>query len=413
MSEENKSIWQKIYSPMILSLAVRNLKLNKFRTILSMIGIVIGVFAICGMGMISAGFTEEMNSMISDTADTLTISPVGEKVIDGTTTTGFSAKDLRDIESAVKSVTKEYECIPMYSSTKYVYIGKETAMASVSGMDANDLEKIATLIQGTLPRGSTNVVVGETFAEDNDLRIGSRMIMLNSGGQEVTSRVVGILEDTGMMTLGFSTSSAVVGSIEWYTGLVGDNHGLYDKVIVKAYDPTELTPIDDAIEKKMNGKEDKDSDDTVYILNSYEIMEVFDEIMSMSSIFTTIISGISLLVAAVAITNVMLMSVKERTREVGILRSIGTYRSQILQMFLYEAGLIGLIGAVAGTLLALIAAPVMLLGMIGSVEAMLSPAVLVYVPIGILIGLIVCLISGLYPAWKAANLNPVEAMSTD
>jgi putative ABC transport system permease protein len=413
MSEENKSIWQKIYSPMILSLAVRNLKLNKFRTILSMIGIVIGVFAICGMGMISAGFTEEMNSMISDTADTLTISPVGEKVIDGTTTTGFSAKDLRDIESAVKSVTKEYEFIPMYSSTKYVYIGKETAMASVSGMDANDLEKIATLIQGTLPRGSTNVVVGETFAEDNDLRIGSRMIMLNSGGQEVTSRVVGILEDTGMMTLGFSTSSAVVGSIEWYTGLVGDNHGLYDKVIVKAYDPTELTPIDDAIEKKMNGKEDKDSDDTVFILNSYEIMEIFDEIMSMSSIFTTIISGISLLVAAVAITNVMLMSVKERTREVGILRSIGTYRSQILQMFLYEAGLIGLIGAVAGTLLALIAAPVMLLGMIGSVEAMLSPAVLVYVPIGILIGLIVCLISGLYPAWKAANLNPVEAMSTD
>ena len=413
MSEEKKSLWQKIYSPMILSLAVRNLKLNKFRTILSMIGIVIGVFAICGMGMISAGFTEEMNSMISDTADTLTISPVGEKVIDGTTTTGFSAKDLRDIESAVKSVTKEYEFIPMYSSTKYVYIGKETGMASISGMDSQDLEKITTLIQGTLPRGSTNVVVGEQFAEDNDLRIGSRMIMLNSAGQEVTSRVVGILEDTGMMTFGFSTSSAVVGSIEWYTGLVGDNHGLYDKVIVKAYDPTELTPIDDAIEKKMNGKKDKDSDDTVYILNSYEIMEVFDDIMSMSSIFTTIISGISLLVAAVAITNVMLMSVKERTREVGILRSIGTYRSQILQMFLYEAGLIGLIGAIAGTLLALIAAPVMLLGMIGSLDAMLTPAVLVYVPIGILIGLIVCLISGLYPAWKAANLNPVEAMSTD
>ena len=101
-----------------------------------------------------------------------------------------------------------------------------------------------------------------------------------------------------------------------------DNHGLYDKVIVKAYDPMELNAIDAAIEKKMNGKEDKDSDDTVYILNSYEIMAVFDDIMSMSSIFTTIISGISLLVAAVAIVNVMLMSVKERTREVGILRSI-------------------------------------------------------------------------------------------
>ncbi len=413
MSEENTTLWQKIYSPMILSLAVRNLKLNKFRTILSMIGIVIGVFAICGMGMISAGFTDEMNSMISDTADTLTISPVSEKVIDGTTTTGFSTKDLRDIESAVKSVTKEYEFIPMYSSSKYIYIGKETTMATISGMDSSNITKLATLIQGTLPRGATNVIVGETFADDNDLRIGSRMIMLDSSGQEVTCRVVGIMEDTGLMTFGFSKNNAVVGSIEWYTGLVGDNHGLYDKVIVKAYDPTELNAIDAAIEKKMNGKEDKDSDDTVYILNSYEIMAVFDDIMSMSSIFTTIISGISLLVAAVAIVNVMLMSVKERTREVGILRSIGTYRSQILQMFLYEAGLIGLIRAIVGTVLALIAAPIMLMAMIGSLDAMLSVSVLSYVPIGILIGLIVCLISGLYPAWKAANLNPVEAMATD
>jgi putative ABC transport system permease protein len=413
MSEIQETFLQRIYSPMVLSLAIRNLKLNKFRTILSMIGIVIGVFAICAMGMVSASFTEEMNSMISDEADTLTIMPIGEKVIDGVTTTGFSDKDLRNIESAVKSVSNEYDFIPMYSSTKYVYIGKDTTMATFSGMETNDINTLVTLTEGTLPRGASNVIVGETFAEDNDLRIGSRITMLSSTGQETTCRVVGIMKNTGMMTLGFATNNAIVGSIECYTSIVGSNHDLYDEVIVRAYDSTQLNAMDDAIEKKMNGKADKDSDNTVSIINSYEIMELFDDIMSMASIFTTIISGISLLVAAVAIVNVMLMSVKERTREVGILRSIGTFKNQILQMFLYEAGLIGLIGAIIGTILALIASPILLIAMNGSAEAMLSPSVLAYIPIGILTGLIVCLISGLYPAWKAANLNPVEAMATD
>ena len=280
---DEKTLWQKIYSPMIVSLALRNLKLNKFRTILSMIGIVIGVFAICAMGMVSAGFTDEMNNMISDTADTLTLTPLGEKVVDGRTAVGFSQKDIRNIESATKSVTKGYELVPYYQSQKQVIIGKEMGFASVFGLDSNDMSTLVTLVSGTWPKGGTNVIVGEQFAEDNSLRIGSRIAFFGAAGQEVTCRVVGIMENTGMLTFGIATDSAVLGTTEWYSTIVGNNHGLYDSIIIKADDPLELAAIDEAIEKKMNGKPDKDSDNTVMILNSYEMMVVNRELMFISS----------------------------------------------------------------------------------------------------------------------------------
>ena len=205
----------------------------------------------------------------------------------------------------------------------------------------------------------------------------------------------------------------ITGSLDMYQNILGDKNNLYDSVIVKVKDPLLLNPIEDAIERKMNGKAYKDSDDTVRISNSYDTADTLNDVLSLALIFRTVISSISLIVASVAIVNVMMMSVKERTKEIGILRSIGTKKSQILQMFLYEAGIMGLIGSFIGTVWSCILTPIVLYLMFGSIELMFTFYVLSYIPIGIFIGVSVCILAGLYPALKAANLNPVEAMATD
>lgn len=415
--EEHKTFWQKIYSPMVFSLALRNLKLNKFRTALSMIGIVIGVFAICGLGMVGSAFTVEINNMIADSANTLTLSSIEEKNIDGRIVNGFSDADVSKIETAVKGVTTDYEVIKANMGTKFVTVGSDTSYAMVIGENPDGLESYMEghLEDGSIPKSSGGVIVLSEYAEKHNLHVNSRLSATNVNGEKVTLRVTGIMESTAMteMISQMQDICMLFGTLDMYKSLLGTNDNLYSSIIVKVSDPLILTPLENAIDREMNGKSYKDSDDTVSIRNSYDSIESMNDILDMTAIFRTAISSISLLVAAVAIVNVMLMSVKERTREIGILRSIGTKRIQILQMFLYEAGVIGFLGAAVGIILSCIVVPPILLALMDSVTAMLDPSVFLYIPGGILIGVGVCVLAGLYPAMHAANLNPVEAMATD
>lgn len=411
-------LWQKIYSPMVFSLALRNLKLNKFRTILSMIGIVIGVFTICALGMVGAGLQENINDTIAESANSLQISSIEEKYTpDGRVVKGLSDKDVNDIELAIKSVSTDYTIAKANMGYKNVKTGNDGAYAIVIGIADEGLEKSMKdhLEAGNIPNSPGGVIILSEYAEKHNLHVNSRISTTNHLGEKTTLRVTGIMESTQMTKMMAMSQDLcmIFGTMDLYHNLLGTNDGLYSYCMVVVDDPYILTPMENAVERKMNGKAYKDSDDKVTITNSYDTVESLNDVLDMIAVFRTALSAISLIVAAVAIVNVMLMSVKERTREIGILRSIGTLKSQILQMFIYEAGLIGFIGAAVGVILSCIAGPIVLYLMTDSLDLMLAPSVFIYISMGILIGVAVCVLAGLYPALHAANLNPVEAMATD
>ncbi|HJJ55043.1 MAG TPA: ABC transporter permease [Methanocorpusculum sp.] len=403
-------------SSLVFSLAVRNLKLNKFRTALSMIGIIIGVFTICALGMVGAGLQENINDTIASTANSLQISSIEEKYVDGNKVTGLSDKDVKEIESAVASVSTEYTIATANMGNKRVTANGDSAYAIVIGMDEEGMMASLNghLEEGSIPTSNGGVVILKEYADKHGLHVNSRISTTNIKGEKITLRVTGIMESTQMTKLMANSRDLCMlfGSHELYRNLLGNNYGLYSYCMVVVNDPYILTPMENAVERKMNGKSFKDGDDRVTISNSYDNVESLNEILDMIGVFRTALSSISLIVAAVAIVNVMLMSVKERTREIGILRSIGTKKRQILQMFIYEAGMIGFIGALIGVILSVISVPIVL-NLMGCLEVMGTISVLVYIPMGIFIGILVCVFAGLYPAFHAANLNPVEAMATD
>jgi len=154
-------------------------------------------------------------------------------------------------------------------------------------------------------------------------------------------------------------------------------------------------------------------EETVRVQDSSRMVSMISSSVSTITSFATLIASISLLVAAVSIFNIMMMSVTERIREIGVLRSIGTQKKEILRMFVYEATLIGLLGAILGMILSIIMGYFFILIMVGNTKHFFTYDSLIHLPYAMGVGLIICILSGLYPAWRGAQMDPIEALRAE
>lgn len=400
----------------IFDLAMRNIRINFLRSLLAAIGIVIGVIAITAVGIMGANMTLSVTETLSANSDTIKVSPYsggGGGMMMGPPQGGSSSSDDEYITSTqlrtIRQIATPNTVIPVYSESDTIYIGGDEGRASIYGLAKSDISSFLSVTSGVIDLQSTNgALVGATLAERYGLKIGSRIKIGDEDGDSETKtvKVSGILEERGM-TFDINTDNAIIVTDRWFTTVYG-GEGEYDEVIIKVKDINDIEALKTAIDDQLNRK-----DDEVTISDASRMLD------SITSSLQTIISmmqgigAISLLVASVSIFNVMMMSVTERIREIGILRSIGTRRKVVLKMFLYEASIIGVVGAIIGGVMSFILGYIVVLSMVGTTAYFFTIDSLIYVPYGMFIGVIICVISGLYPAWRASTIDPIKALTAE
>jgi putative ABC transport system permease protein len=389
-------------------LSVRSVRLNFMRSLLASIGIVIGVVAISSMGMLGANMQLSVKQQLSSDVNTVMISSdvVRTSTTAGTPSTsqGVTKSQLNDIRNAAGTNV----VIPIHRTNTQFTIGSTDGRGSIYGLEPNDIEKFLTIETGEIPRGANDAVVGSNIATNFNLVVGSRIkIGPPDTENRPTVRVSGILPARGFASDGINTDNAIIVPDTWYTNQYGDKD-VYNQVNVIVKNVDTIGDVETAIDEKVNRKTD-----VIRISDASSRLTSITQTLGTITTFILAIGGISLVVAAVSIFNVMMMSVNERVQEIGILLSIGTEKGEIRRMFLYEAFILGIIGAVAGGICSLVIGYSVVSAMIGNTAYFFLPDSIMYVPYGMVIGILVCVVSGLYPAWKASNMDPIDALRSE
>ncbi|MFA5236853.1 MAG: ABC transporter permease [Methanoregula sp.] len=397
-------------STIFWEISKRNIRIHMLRSSLAMLGIIIGVVAIASMGILGNTIVQEVSSSLSSVGDSVIVTPyAGGGGGMGGGGGGHSANlylTNQNFQQIKRSVAPNV-AIPVMSTSAHmkVGVGSDDIVASIYGIPSDDTKKLLPDLEaGDYSNGNSGCLVGTTFAKDHNLKVGSR-ISIGQNGEYGALRVTGIIKERGM-SFDISTDNALVVTQDWFESAFDTTDDELNEVVVKVTNG-DTADVKTTIEKQLNRNT---KDKTVSVIDSKATLASIFETFGMVTTFVTAIGGISMIVAGVSIFNIMMMSVNERIKEIGIMRSIGTQKKEVMSMFIFEAAIIGVVGSVIGGVLSFIAGYAISSLMFNTTEYLFTVASMLSVAEGVGFGIVICLLCGLYPAWQAANLNPIDAL---
>jgi len=394
-------------------MALRALRRNKMRTVLTMLGIIIGVAAVIAMVAIGNGATSQVEDQIASLGQNVVLVFAGSTTSGGLRAGWGNAGTLKivDAEAIRREVPDAVAVSPEVRTTNQIMAGSQNWFTNIQGESPDyftirnwQFAEGTTFSEQDVRSANKVVVIGQTIARqlfDNDDPLGQILRV-----KHVPFTIVGVLASKGLSVMGQDQDDVVIMP---YTSAMKRLMGVTNlrTINIEASTPDKIQAVQDQVADLLRQKhrivEDHDDDFTIH--NQQEFTDAATATSRILTILVVSIASVSLLVGGIGIMNIMLVSVTERTREIGIRMAVGAHGRDILLQFLIEATSLSTMGGIIGIVLGIGASK--LLSIFAQWPTLVSP---LSVALSFMFSACVGIFFGFYPARKAAALDPIEAL---
>lgn len=380
-----------------IRLALKNIVSNKMRSILTMIGIIIGISSVIILVSLVSGSTKSITDQVQS---------LGTNLISVSVNNNAKKKiQLEDMDE-IKAIAGVKQAAPSTNVSATVKNGKYSQQTSVTGTTASFMEirgmKIAHgrfLSDLDMDNRNKVAVLGSNIAQE-------LFGVANPVNQEFqvngnSFKVVGVLEAQGS-SMGSNTDDLVIIPVTRAVTM-GKNRSI-NTIFIEANSDSQVDTVKNTVDAYFNRKLKSGDNKTYNIMSQKQLLDTMGSITQSLTLLLAGIAAISLVVGGIGVMNVMLVSVSERTKEIGIRKAMGGKRRNILFQFLVEALVLSSLGGVLGILLGVGVGSLM---KVFGLTAVFSPQVIL---LSFSFSMAVGLVFGIFPAYKASKLRPIDAL---